>query len=72
MKSNPLVSIVMGSDSDLLIMKPAAQFLEELGIPFEITFVSAHRTPDRLYCFAKEAQGRGVALCVAGTLFHSD
>lgn len=66
MKFNPLVSIVMGSDSDLPIMKPAAQFLEELEIPFEITFVSAHRTPERLFSFAKEAHGRGVKVIIAG------
>ena len=49
----PQVSIIMGSDSDLPIMKQAAETLEIFGITFEITFVSAHRTPERLYTFAK-------------------
>ena len=56
----------MGSDSDLPIMKQAAEMLEEFGIPFEITFVSAHRTPDRLVSFAKEAHTRGVKVIIAG------
>ena len=56
----------MGSDSDLPMMKPAAQFLEEIKIPFEITFVSAHRTPERLFSFAKEAHGRGIKVIIAG------
>jgi phosphoribosylcarboxyaminoimidazole (NCAIR) mutase len=44
----PVVSIIMGSDSDLPVMKPAAEFLSAMNIPFELTVVSAHRTPDRL------------------------
>ena len=60
------VSIVMGSDSDLPIMKQAAELLEDFGIPFEITFVSAHRTPDRMVSFAKEAHTRGVKVIIAG------
>jgi 5-(carboxyamino)imidazole ribonucleotide mutase len=60
------VSIIMGSDSDLPVMKQAAEMLEELGIPFEMTFVSAHRTPDRLFAFAKEAHTRGVKVVIAG------
>ena len=60
------VSVIMGSDSDLPIMKQAAEMLEEFGIPFEITFVSAHRTPDRLVTFAKEAHTRGVKVIIAG------
>ncbi len=60
------VSIIMGSDSDLPIMKQAAEQLEEFGIPFEITFISAHRTPERLYSFAKEAHTRGVKVIIAG------
>ena len=60
------VSVIMGSDSDLPIMKQAAEMLEEFGIPFEITFVSAHRTPDRLVSFAKEAHTRGVKVIIAG------
>lgn len=60
------VSIIMGSDSDLPIMKQAAEQLEEFGIPFEITFISAHRTPERLFSFAKEAHTRGVKVIIAG------
>ena len=60
------VSVIMGSDSDLPVMRQAADLLEEFGIPFEITFVSAHRTPDRLFTFAKEAHTRGVKVIIAG------
>jgi 5-(carboxyamino)imidazole ribonucleotide mutase len=60
------VSIVMGSDSDLSVMKQAAELLEQFGIAFEVTFVSAHRTPERLYSFAKEAHTRGVKVIIAG------
>ncbi len=61
-----LVSIIMGSDSDLNIMKQAADFLREINIPFEITLISAHRTPERLYDFAKNAHNRGIKVVVAG------
>ena len=60
------VSIIMGSDSDLPVMKQAAEFLSQICIPFEITLVSAHRTPDRLFSFAKEAHTRGVKVIIAG------
>jgi len=60
------VGIIMGSDSDLPIMRAAAGFLEELQIPYEITIVSAHRTPDRLYTYAKTARERGLSLLIAG------
>ncbi len=60
------VSIVMGSDSDLPVMKEAAKILEQLEVPFEITFISAHRTPDRLFAFAKEAHTRGIKVIIAG------
>ncbi len=63
---NPRVSIIMGSDSDLPVMKPAADFLESLGIPFELTVVSAHRTPDRMINFARNAHKRGIQVIVAG------
>ena len=53
---NPQVSIVMGSKSDLPIMKEAEDILQKLGIPYELTLVSAHRTPDRMFDFAKKAQ----------------
>ena len=51
--SKPLVGIIMGSQSDLNIMSQAAEALEELQIPFEITIVSAHRTPERMFEYAK-------------------
>ena len=57
--SDPKVSIIMGSDSDLPVMRHAADFLKELGVVFEITIVSAHRTPERMFNFAKEAHRRG-------------
>ena len=56
----------MGSDSDLNVMREAAEILTELEIPVEVTVVSAHRTPDRLFSFAKEAADRGVQVIVAG------
>ncbi len=62
----PLVSIVMGSDSDLPVMRKAADALDELGVAWELDVVSAHRTPDRLYEFAAGAHLRGVAVIVAG------
>jgi len=52
--NKPQVGIIMGSDSDLPVMQEAAQILEELGIASETTIVSAHRTPDRMYEYAKE------------------
>src|SRR6185369_14925786 len=64
--SNPIVGIIMGSQSDLKVMKEAALFLEELNIPFELTVVSAHRTPDRMIDYAMKARGRGINVIVAG------
>lgn len=61
-----MVSIIMGSDSDLPVMKPAAEFLKSLGVDFEMTIVSAHRTPERLFEFAKSAHERGVKVIIAG------
>lgn len=63
---NPLVSIIMGSKSDLPIMTEAAAFLEEMQIPFEITVVSAHRTPHRMVRFAETAAERGIKVIIAG------
>src|SRR5688572_19528348 len=63
---NPLVGIIMGSKSDLPIMKEAADFLEELQIPFEITVVSAHRTPHRMVKYAETAAERGIKVIIAG------
>lgn len=64
--SNPFVSIIMGSDSDLPVMSAAAQFLESMGIPLEITIVSAHRTPERMMDFARNAHLRGIKVIIAG------
>lgn len=60
------VSIVMGSDSDLPIMKAAADVLKELGVQADVTIVSAHRTPDRLMEFSKNAHKNGVEVVIAG------
>lgn len=64
--SKPLVGIIMGSQSDLPIMKDAAEFLEELGIAHEVTIVSAHRTPRRLVDYAETARKRGLRVIIAG------
>ena len=56
----------MGSDSDLPKMRPAAEILQQFGIEIEVTVVSAHRTPDRLFEYAKNAAGRGVRVIIAG------
>lgn len=63
---NPEISIIMGSDSDLNIMKEAAIFLDDLEIPYELTIVSAHRTPDRMIEFARTARKRGIKVIIAG------
>lgn len=60
------VAIVMGSDSDMPVMKKAAEFLEEMGIEFEITIISAHREPDIFFEWAKGAKSRGVKVIIAG------
>jgi len=62
----PLVSIIMGSDSDLPIMSAAADFLKQLEIPFELTIVSAHRTPNRMMDFGINAHKRGIKVVIAG------
>lgn len=62
----PLVGIIMGSKSDLPVMKEAASFLEEMEIPFEITVVSAHRTPHRMVEYAETAAKRGIKVIIAG------
>jgi len=62
----PVVGIIMGSQSDLRVMKEAANFLEEIGVPIEVTIVSAHRTPARLVDYATQARGRGLRVIVAG------
>ncbi len=60
------VAIIMGSDSDLSVMKDAAVILEHFGINYELTVVSAHRTPDRMFEFAKEAHLRNIKVIIAG------
>jgi phosphoribosylaminoimidazole carboxylase len=62
----PLVGIIMGSDSDLPAMKQAAEALRDFGIPFELTIVSAHRTPQRMFDYARSAHTRGLRAIIAG------
>ena len=62
----PLVGIIMGSTSDLETMRAAATTLQELGIPFEMRVVSAHRTPDLMFRYAANAAGRGLRVIIAG------
>jgi 5-(carboxyamino)imidazole ribonucleotide mutase len=64
--SNPKVGIIMGSKSDLPIMQEAADILKELGVEFELTVVSAHRTPHRMVEYAEGARDRGLQVIVAG------
>lgn len=65
-KTEPLVGIIMGSQSDWPTMKHAAQMLEQLEVPHENRIISAHRTPDRLYDYAKTAIERGLKVIIAG------
>ena len=62
----PQVGIIMGSDSDLPVMAAAAQILDEMEIPYELTVVSAHRTPERLFDYGREAKGRDLKVIIAG------
>ena len=64
--SNPQVGIIMGSNSDLEVMQEAADILKELAVPYEINIVSAHRTPDRMYEYARNARERGLKVIIAG------
>src|SRR5271154_6091758 len=66
MDAHPLVGIIMGSKSDLDTMRPAAMTLQELGIPFELKVVSAHRTPDLMFRYAAQAAERGLKVIIAG------
>jgi 5-(carboxyamino)imidazole ribonucleotide mutase len=66
MNENIKIGIIMGSKSDLPIMQDAADVLKELGVAFEITVVSAHRTPERMFSYAKSAADRGLKVIVAG------
>src|ERR1700710_1523447 len=64
--NQPKIGIIMGSKSDLNVMQDAADVLKELGIEYEITVVSAHRTPDRMFSYAKSAADRGLKVIIAG------
>lgn len=66
MDMNPRVSIIMGSTSDLPVMEKAAKVLDDMGIPFEMNALSAHRTPAEVEAFATGAAGRGIEVIVAG------
>ena len=63
---NPLISIIMGSDSDLPTMKHAIKIIEEFSIPYEVKIISAHRTPDLMYEYAESAKSRGIKVIIAG------
>ncbi len=65
-QAKPLVGIIMGSQSDWPTLKHAADILSELGVAFESKIVSAHRTPERLFNYAKGAEGRGLKVIIAG------
>jgi 5-(carboxyamino)imidazole ribonucleotide mutase len=62
---SPLVGVIMGSQSDWRIMRHASEQLDELGVPHEVKIVSAHRTPERLYGYAREAKDRGLKVIIA-------
>ena len=64
--SQTKVAIIMGSKSDLHVMQDAADVLKELGVDYEITVVSAHRTPDRMFSYARAAADRGIKVIIAG------
>jgi 5-(carboxyamino)imidazole ribonucleotide mutase len=66
MEQAPLVGVVMGSKSDYEVLKAAADLLQEFAIPHEVRVVSAHRTPDWLFTYAEEAEGRGLRAIIAG------
>lgn len=65
-KAGPLVGIIMGSRSDLETMQEAANVLDELGVPYEMKVVSAHRTPDAMFAYAESAAARGIRVIIAG------
>lgn len=65
-KSKPLIGIIMGSDSDLSVMQEAAKILDEFQIVYELTVVSAHRTPERMVHYAQTAKTRGLKVIIAG------
>jgi 5-(carboxyamino)imidazole ribonucleotide mutase len=65
-KMKPMVGVIMGSYSDFSVMRAACDYLEEFEIPFEVTVVSAHRTPDRMVNYASDAASRGLKVIIAG------
>lgn len=65
-EKRPLVGIIMGSRSDLETMQEAARVLDELKVPYEMKVISAHRTPDAMFTYAEEAEGRGLEVIIAG------
>ena len=62
----PIIAIIMGSDSDWSVMKAAAEVLDDFGVPYEARVVSAHRTPDLMFEFSKQARSRGFRVIIAG------
>lgn len=64
--SNPVVGVIMGSKSDWDTMSKATEKLDQLGIPYEVEVVSAHRTPDKLFSYSEQAQARGIEVIIAG------
>lgn len=64
-ESSPLVGVIMGSRSDLPVLEPARAFLRDMGVPFETSIVSAHRTPDWMFTYASEAESRGLEVIIA-------
>ncbi|APV50661.1 5-(carboxyamino)imidazole ribonucleotide mutase [Betaproteobacteria bacterium GR16-43] len=66
METNPLVGVVMGSQSDWDVMQCAARVLKDFGVPYEAKVVSAHRTPDSMFVYAEQARGRGLKCIIAG------
>jgi 5-(carboxyamino)imidazole ribonucleotide mutase len=65
-RNTPVVGIIMGSQSDLKVMEAASEILEQLLIPYELTIVSAHRTPHRMFEYAENARKRGIKIIIAG------
>lgn len=66
MQKNPIIGIIMGSDSDLAVMQEAAKVLEDFKVPYELTIISAHRTPERALKYAKNARNRWIKVIIAG------
>ena len=64
--AKPRIGIIMGSDSDLPVMRDAAEIIEEFSVPFELTIVSAHRTPERMFEYGAGAVDRGLGVIIAG------